>query len=453
MVWIRRFDVPVALSIAGSDSGGGAGIEADLKAFAAVGVHGAIALTALTAQNSTGVFGVFPVSPDFVFKQIEVVFEDMGINAAKTGMLFNSEIISAVCEAIDKFKFPVVVDPVMIAKSGAPLLKDDAIDTLISELIPRALIVTPNVFEAERIYGSKISNIADAEHAAKEISKLGVKAVVIKGGHLSGDESTDILFYRGRTWRFSLPRLNSKNTHGTGCCFSAAIAGYLAKGFSIVEAVKRAKELTYYAIMYGLPVGKGVGSVNPLAITYLDSERFRVLRDLEEGFNLLRNLKGISDLIPQCRSNFVYALPDAVNVYDVAGFPGRISVINGKLVAFSPPKFGGSDHVARIILTAIKYDPNIRSAINLKYSEDIVNAAIKAGLKVSMFDRALEPTEIKKIEGMSLPWGVKTAIEEVGFVPDIIYDRGGFNREAMVRVLGKDPYDIVKKVKAILREL
>lgn len=451
MTWIDRSKkIPVALTIAGSDSGGGAGIEADLKTFSAVGVHGTVAITALTAQNSTGVYDVHPVPREHIFRQIEAVATDMGVDAAKTGMLFSDEIIGIVSKAIDKFNFPVVVDPVMIAKSGSPLLKENAINTLIDRIIPLAKVITPNRFEAERISGIKIKSILDAEKSAKEISKLGVDAVVVKGGHLENGDSIDILYYNGKVYRFSMPRLESKNTHGTGCSFSAAIAAYIARGNDIVDAVKNAKELVFYSIKYGLPVGKGVGSVNPLAILYLESEKYSVLSDLWYAYYKLKSLDKVSKIIPECRSNFVYALPEAEEVKDIAGFPGRITVVNGELYAPSYPRFGGSTHVARIVLTAMKFDSGVRSAINIRYDEELIKRARNVKLSVSNFDRGREPKEIKEIEGRSLLWGVEYAIKSAGEVPDIIYDRGDIGKEPMIRILGKNPMDVVNKVRLLL---
>jgi hydroxymethylpyrimidine/phosphomethylpyrimidine kinase len=450
-MWIDRSKrIPIALTIAGSDSGGGAGIEADLKTFSAVGVHGTVALTTVTSQNSTGVFAVHPIPEEHISSQIEAVAVDMGIDAAKTGMLFSREIIDTVAESVDKFGFPLVVDPVMIAKSGAPLLKDDAVDALIERILPRARVVTPNRFEAERITGIKVRSLLDAENAAKEISQLGVEAVVVKGGHLEGDESVDILYYRGRIWRFRLPRLETDNTHGTGCSFSAAIAGYIARGMDIVKAVEKAKQLVHYSIKYGLPVGKGVGSVNPLAILYLESEKYNVLSTLWEAYKALRNIKGVSRVIPECRTNFVYALPEAEDIDSVAGFPGRITVVDDQLYAVSYPHYGASSHVARIVLTALRFDPTIRSAINLRYDEKLIEKAREKGLLLSMFDRSLEPRHISRVEGRSLSWGVEYAIKAAHRVPDIIYDTGAVGKEPMIRVLGRTPFDIVDKIRLLL---
>ena len=452
MVWIpTKKKTPVALTIAGSDSGGGAGIEADLKTFAAIGVHGTAAITAITAQNTYAVTKVQDVDPDIVKEQIRVVVEDLGVDAAKTGMLHTPEIIKAVAEEVKKYDFPLVVDPVMIAKSGAPLLKPEAMDILIREIIPIATVITPNRFEAEKLTGMKISSIDDAKKAAKKISEMGAKAVIVKGGHLETEHSIDVLYVDGEFYEFKTERIETKTTHGTGCSYSAAIAGYLAKGYDIPTAVKMAKELIYYAIKYGLFIGKGHGPVNPMAILYRESERYTVLRELWEAYKELREIAGVEKYVPETRINFVYSIPEPHKIDDIAGFPGRITIINGKLTAFTRPDFGASSHMARVVLAANYYDNNIRSAINLKFSNDLIEKAKKAGLIVAEFSRKDEPMEVKMKEGASLPWGVKKAIEDIGKVPDLIYDRGDIGKEPMVRILGKNPRDIVEKIRKILQ--
>lgn len=255
--------MPIALTIAGSDSGGGAGIQADLKTFAALGVYGTSALTAITAQNTIGVTAVQALSADLVTAQIEAVAGDMKIDAVKTGMLANSAIVEAVAAAIQSLDLPsVVVDPVMIAKSGDRLFDEEALAALRSELLPRARVVTPNVPEAEVIAAMRITSLDDAREAARRIHKLGAASVVIKGGHLPGDEAIDLLF-DGRTFaEYRTPRIDTRNTHGTGCTFASAIAAYLALGHTLPEAVGKAKEYVTGAIRHGLPIGQGHGPLN-----------------------------------------------------------------------------------------------------------------------------------------------------------------------------------------------
>lgn len=443
------------LTIAGSDSGGGAGIQADLKTFAAVGVYGASVITAITAQNTRGVFGVQPINVELIRKQIKVVVEDLNVKAAKTGMLYNDEIIEAVTEELKKYSFPVVVDPVMVAKSGSPLLEERAIKALVEKLFPVAKVVTPNRFEAEKLANMRIVSIEDAKKAAKEISRFGVEYVVVKGGHLNEDldEIFDILYHDGEFKLFKHPRVRSMNTHGTGCSFSAAIAGFIGLGFTIDEAVKEAGNLIYQAIRYGLKVGGGFGCVNPLAGLYIEAEKFKVLSQLEEAFKLLSSDKRIVQLIPEVRINLAYALPQAEKVEEVAGFPGRLTWDGEKLVSVSPPRFGGSGHVGRVILAAMKYYPFLRSAINIKYEPKIVEAARKLGFKVSSFNRKLEPENVKKVEGKSLSWGVEEALKTAGTPLDLVYDVGDVGKEPMIRVLGEDPFKVVEKVLRLLNML
>lgn len=255
--------VPRALTIAGSDSGGGAGIQADLKTFTVLGVYGMSAITSITVQNTLGVYGVVDIPPDVVYEQIRVVVEDIGVDACKTGMLSKEETIKAVAKAIRDLKIEkLVVDPVMKAKSGDPLLKQSAKETLIKELLPLALLITPNIPEAEELCGFEIKNIEDMEKACKKILSYGPYAVVVKGGHIEGDESVDV-FYDGNSFEYFKGKfIKTKNTHGTGCTFSSAITAYLSKGNSLKESVFKAKEYIQKAIENSLPLGKGHGPLN-----------------------------------------------------------------------------------------------------------------------------------------------------------------------------------------------
>lgn len=256
--------VPRALTIAGSDSGGGAGIQADLKTFSALGVFGMSAVTALTAQNTTGVFAVHEVPPEVVAKQIDAVVEDIGVDAAKTGMLSSAPIIEAVADRIRHHRIDrLVVDPVMVAKSGAPLLRPEAQEALRRRILPLALVVTPNLPEAEALLGRAVRNRDGMRDAARALRDLGPKTVLVKGGHLAGDP-VDV-FYDGEAFEeLRAERVPARHTHGTGCVLSAAIASYLSQGLPVREAVRKGKEFVTEAIRYGLPLGKGVGPCNPL---------------------------------------------------------------------------------------------------------------------------------------------------------------------------------------------
>jgi hydroxymethylpyrimidine/phosphomethylpyrimidine kinase len=251
-----------ALTIAGSDSGAGAGIQADLKTFAALGVYGTSVITAITAQNTRGVTRIFEVDPDLVAAQLDAVIQDIGADAVKTGMLSNSAIIEAVARKIREYGIVIlVVDPVMVAKSGDLLLRADAIETLKSRLIPLAMVVTPNLPEAEQLTGVHGARMKDLQEAARLIVAMGAKSVVIKGGHRKGP-ATD-LFYDGKRFRaFTAARVATRNTHGTGCTFSAAIAANLAKGEKLEQAVAHAKIYMTRAIRKSFAIGAGHSPVH-----------------------------------------------------------------------------------------------------------------------------------------------------------------------------------------------
>lgn len=251
------------LTIAGSDSSGGAGIQADLKTFAALGVYGTSAITAVTAQNTVGVNESLALQADLVTAQIETIAADIHVHATKTGMLATAAIVEAVAAAIQELDLPlVVVDPVMVSKSGARLLDDDGIGMLRAELLPRALVVTPNIPEAEVLTGRRIQSIEDARAAAYEIHSQSGSAVVIKGGHAEGDQLVDLLFDGEMFTELQTARIATRNTHGTGCTFASAIAANLALGHSLVDAVVRGQAYVAGAIEHALSIGQGHGPLN-----------------------------------------------------------------------------------------------------------------------------------------------------------------------------------------------
>lgn len=267
--------VPVALTVAGSDSCGGAGIQADLKAFSALGVYGTCAITAITAQSTTGVTRVQELPPDLVAAQMDAVLEDIGCDAAKTGMLANADIVYAVADRLRAYGVHnLVIDPVMVSKSGHALLAPQACQALARQLFPLARVVTPNLQEAQALVGYPVERLDDMRHAARDIADLGPAAVVVTGGHLD-DDPLDLLYLRdpGQEVLLRGERLFSRSTHGTGCTFSAAIAALLAAGRDVVEAVRVAKRFISLAIIYGPPVGQGWGPTDPHAAARLLGER------------------------------------------------------------------------------------------------------------------------------------------------------------------------------------
>ncbi len=435
-----------ALTVAGSDSGGGAGIQADLKTFAALGVHGMCAITTITAQNTVGVHAVQDIDVEVIRSQIRVVVEDIGVDAVKTGMLHTFQIINAVAEELSKLSKPIVVDPVMIAKSGAELLKQDAVKSLIERMLPIATVLTPNALEASRLAGFAVKTLEDAKRAAKAIAEMGPKAVVVKGGHISAEKSADTLYYDGEFRILESVRIDTKNTHGTGCVFASAIAAELAKGSDIINAVLVAKQFVLNAIKSGISIGKGHGPVNPSASVYEAAMRFEALERLKDAVRMLESVPAVAKLIPESQSNIAMAIPYAESREEVVAIPGRIVRQPWGVKASGCPEFGTSRHVANAVLSVMEYDPNMRAAMNIRFDKDILNAAKALGLCISYYDRRLEPEDVKKIEGMSVRWGISQAVKLRGKVPNIVYHEGDWGKEPMVTVFGKDAVEVASLV-------
>ncbi|MDR1862498.1 MAG: bifunctional hydroxymethylpyrimidine kinase/phosphomethylpyrimidine kinase [Treponema sp.] len=270
-----------ALTIAGSDCSGGAGIQADLKTFSAHGVFGMSVIVSVVAENTSRVIGVENISPGMVKKQIDAVYEDIGTDTVKIGMLSTAELMKAAAEKLDEYRpANVVVDPVMYAKNGAPLMEEDSVDALIRYIVPRADLLTPNIPEAEKLSGMKIATPEDMEKAAGIIIGMGCAGVLIKGGHFSQSPeeapsgNAEDLLYDGREFRrFSSPRIRTKNTHGTGCTLSSAVASNLALGFALGDAVEKAKRYVTVAIEHSLSIGKGHGPTHHFYELYRDGLR------------------------------------------------------------------------------------------------------------------------------------------------------------------------------------
>ena len=256
------------LVIAGSDSGGGAGIQGDIKTITALGAYAATAITAITIQNTTGVSRSHAIPPDVIADQIKAVLSDIGADAIKTGMLVSSAVVRSVVDTLkDYAELPLVVDTVMTAKGGTALLDDKGVDALQTLLFPLAALITPNVPEAERLTGRSIANPGDMIAAAEQLQQSGAQAVLVKGGHLPGDTVTDVLVDRSNVYRFSAARLNNGSTHGTGCALASAIATGLAKGMPLLSAVEVARDFVRGAIASGLRFGQGIGPINHLHAT------------------------------------------------------------------------------------------------------------------------------------------------------------------------------------------
>ena len=436
MMW----EMANALTIAGSDSVGGAGLQADLKAFEAVGVHGCSVVTCVTSQNTKGVSSIFALPPREVASQIRSVADDVRLDAVKTGMLFNGEIVRTVASQLKGLKVPIVVDPVMAATTGSSLHQSGFIENLVAKLMPMATLVTPNLAEASRLSGVKVKDEKSAIKAGDEIMELGPKAVLVKGGHLKGPDAADYLFLGKGVVKMTSPRVAGE-VHGTGCALASLIAAHLAKGLDIEDSVRNSKSIMYKAILAREKVGLGIPCANPLAVLRIEAGKTDMLRDLDEAGSKLEKMM-TSELVPEVGTNLAYAVLGALEPSEVAAFDGRIVRIGSRALRVGCPKFGASKHTARIVLAASSHDPTVRAAMNLKFSEENLAACRKARLTISTFDRSKEPSGVS-----SMTWGVHKAIKRFGSVPDVVFDRGGIGKEPMIRLLGKSPADVVGKLR------
>jgi hydroxymethylpyrimidine/phosphomethylpyrimidine kinase len=433
-----------ALTIAASDPSGGAGVQADLKAFSYAGVHGCTVITCVTVQNTENVFQIHEVPVEIIEAQMNAILEDIEISACKTGMLYSPDIVKLIAKRCDEFDFPVVVDPVMKATVGGSLHEPGFIEALTRNLIPKSILVTPNIPEAMAITDQEIKSLEDMKDACKKIHDLGCRYVLLKGGHLEEQKGTD-MFFDGKDFRLYLSKGYAKNLHGTGCTFSALITAFLARGKTIEDAVEEAKLHIGNVITSSYAIGKGVGLANVMP-PHLSEEKLQVMKELAYSVNNLLDILPLS-LVPEVGTNIGFALEDAKTLEDVCALEGRLVRVGDGIDHLGRFKFGASKHIARIILTAMKFDKSSRSAMNIKYDEKIFDACSSLDFIIGSFDRKDEPQTTTTME-----WGTEQVIKQLGRIPDIIYDKGAIGKEPMIRILGKNPDDVVRKLKLIIEK-
>jgi hydroxymethylpyrimidine kinase/phosphomethylpyrimidine kinase len=440
------------LIIAGSDPGAGAGLQQDLKVTTLMGAYGLTIITALTIQNSQGVQAVHAVAPEVVAAQLDAVLSDFPVHAVKVGMLATREIVRTVAERLkDLDAVPLVLDPVLAAGGGFPLLAETGIADLKKELFPLTYLLTPNAPEAASLTGLEIQTPEALAAAAGRLQALGPRWVLAKGGHLPGDP-VDVLTDGKNTYYLPGMRLTAPHNHGSGCLLASACAVGLAQGLALPEAVTLARNLTVQGLKYGLPLGRGIGPVNPYAPFARDLARPEVLQTLQTAAARLEQ-EDLSPLIPEVMTNLAYATPYPEGLKDIAAFPGRILKSPQGLLIPAPPAFGASRHIAAIILTAMITHPDLRSAMNVKFFEGLEDLAPLLHLRVASFDRSQEPPEVKSREGSTLAWGVASVLKPGQPPPDLIYDRGDWGKEPMIRILGPTPMSVAEKALALKNAL
>jgi len=444
------FALKVALSIAGSDSGAGAGVQADIKTFSALGVYGCTAITAITAQNTRRVSKILEVSPSMISEQVRSILSDMSPDAIKVGMVYSTATIKTVSGLLKRSRIPVVLDPIFAAGTGAKLLLDDAFESFVSDLVPISTLITPNRYEAEKLAGMKIKTEAHVIEAVRKIKRLGAKNVIVKGGHFERTQVTDFLLdSRSRVTRMANPRVKINESHGSGCNFSAAATAYLARGEPLIDSCMKANEYVHNAITNAVNVGRGLPVTNPLSAIYQDASRYHTIAELQRGVEKISALDKFYSLIPETQTNFAYALPEASGITEVAGVRGRIVKIGNSAAPASYIEFGASKHVASALVAYMSINPGMRSAVNIKF-EDALMKVCKSLFEVSSYDRKKEPGKIKRKEGSSIAWGVGQALSRNPNA-EIIYHRGDIGKEPMIMVFGKTPGEVVVKIKSILK--
>jgi len=430
------------LTVAGSDSSGGAGIQGDLKTILSLGCYGMSVITAVTAQNSLGVQGVMPVEPEFVALQLDAVLGDIGADSVKTGMLGTAEIVKVVARKMSRYRIEkLVVDPVMHSKKGTTLLDEPGIEALVSDLFPLTHLLTPNIPEAEIMAGMRISGVSDMKKAAARLQKMGPKYVLVTGGHLK-EAPVDVLHDGFNHYEFSLQRVHTRHTHGTGCTLASAIAALLALGLPLMECIDQAKRYLYRALRFSLGIGKGIGPCNHFASITREIARTHVIEELDKALERLKRLR-IGHLIAEVPSNLAYAIPYAESVQDVASFPGCIIKMGTTVDTLSSAKFGASPQIHHLVLAATEYDPDRRAAMTIAYTDVMVKRIQSLGYSVAEFDRSRTPPDLQLEEGSILAWGVQDVMEELGMVPDAIFDRGAVGKVPLIRLFGRDPASVV----------
>ena len=425
-----------ALTVAGSDSIGGAGIQADVKAMSVVGVHAASVITAVTAQNTCGVDGILPIPEEFIKTQLEAVLRDCDIKAVKTGMLYSAEIVGTVADILEDHEMPLIVDPVMISGTGASLTEDGFASALTKKLLPICELVTPNKHEAEVLAKMKIKTRDDLMLACELIGKQG-SSVLMKGGHFNTPVVTDYLYLSSEFTKMEYPRLR-KSGNGSGCVMSSFITANMAKGLDIVNAVLKSRELIQESIATQYAIGKGDVVVNTMVKLKGDTDKFQVLDALDAAAAKIVDTVP-DEMVPKGGMNIAMALKDAAGPEEIAAIERRMTVHNGLLRKNGPSKFGTAEGLSYILLTVMKHDPSHRCIMSIAYGDDIMDVMEEVGMTTVTAemgkDKFSEATE--------------KALKKSKRIPDAIVDKGP-KKERTIWLLAKDTKDMLDKLDEIL---
>ncbi|MFD1644207.1 bifunctional hydroxymethylpyrimidine kinase/phosphomethylpyrimidine kinase [Haloarchaeobius litoreus] len=434
--------LPVALTVAGSDSGGGAGIQADLATMGSHGAWGTSAVTSVTAQHTRGVESTHVLPPAEVAAQVDAVFDDFDVRAVKTGMLATAPVVETVHERLADRDAPVVVDPVMVATSGDRLLDRDA-ESAYEALLADATLVTPNADEAAVLTGVEPTDVDSARDAGAELVAMGADAALVKGGHIDTEGVVDVLVTADGSTVFEHPRVADAATHGSGCTLSAAIAANLATGDDLTDAVEAAVDFVARAIRYHADVGAN-GAVN----------HHVGIRNEAAARETIAGVEGVVDdlvaadasaLVPEVGTNVVGALPAAESVAETVAVDGRIARVHDGVRPTGGVRFGASSHVARFLLSAREYDPTIRFACNCRFDESVESAVDALGWPTATYDRSEEPADASTMD-----WAGRTTFGAADETPVAVLDHGAQGKEPMCKLVAPDSATLSERVLELL---
>ena len=437
--------IKTALTVNSSDPSGETGIQADLKSFSFAKIHSASIITCITAQNTSSVNKIYPLDVKVIETQLDSLMSDLLIAATKTGMLCSQKIIHLLSKKIQDYGLKTIVDPVMTVTPEHQHTQKNNLKTLIHDLLPHTYLVTPNINEAASLTQTKIIDLKTIKKACEIIKEMGPRFVLITGGDLPGKYVRDILYDGKKFTILSLPRLKS-NAQGAGCTLSALITAYVAQGYNVLDAIAKAKQCSWAMLYYSYRPGKGNDVINhspPHQPSSLQSEDISHWIKLQKAIDHLVSFLPLK-LIPEVGINFVYALPNATQTKDVLGISGRIIKQNGKPFQAGEIHLGGSRHIASIIITCMRKNPQKRSAMNIAYSPGLVAHAKRKGWKTGTFDRNEEPPNRRTMD-----WGTETVIHQEGCIPDIIWDAGSPGKEPMIRIISEAPQGILEIIKSL----
>ena len=421
------------LTIGGSDSSSGAGIQSDIRTFSDFGVYGFTVITAITSQNTTDVSNIEPVSVKSLKSQLDSILSDFHIDAIKIGMVYNSVIIKVIHSKLCNCHVPIIVDPIIKSTTGVTLLKKNALNNYKKMIIPLAHVITPNKYEAKILSG-----LTNMREAAKKIQKFGAESVIITGASTSKGKISDFILEKDREYKVTGKIIPIRN-HGSCCNYSASIAVSLSKQNPLRYAVTTAKNYVYNSIKNSKNIGKGVRITHQKVST----EKMELL----ESINNFKQIKNVHKIIPECQTNFVFAKKKSKTLRDVLGVSGRLVKSGKEVITAGEIIYGGSHHVGTAVIEVNKKFPNIRSGINIKFNSKIISKAKRCGLTTLNYDRNKEPKKSKQKEGLSIKWGINFALKTKS--PDIIYHKGDMGKEPMILVFGETPDDVIRKISKI----